>query len=267
MDHELLYHAYQSVANGKKCAFATIVESTEKGSPRKPGAKMVVYEDGTFEGTIGGGWCEEDVKKACLKVIKTKKPYLASFDFQGGKPASYCGGQIKVFVEPLEAVKNFILCGAGHIALPLSFMMKMLNYRVTVLDDRKAYANKKRFPHADKIMVGHPAKSLGKLSLGPADHIMIVTHAHAHDYECLKAVVSSKAAYIGVISSHAKKLKMQADLKKAGIASRDIRRVNIPAGIDIGAQTPQEIAVSICAEIVSLENQSYVGSAKFKEKR
>ncbi len=266
MDNELLLNAYKAVASGKSCAFATIVESSDKGSPRKTGSKMIVFQDGSFYGTIGGGWSEEEAKKTCLKAIKKKKPSLETFAFHSNAK-SYCGGEVKVFIEPLSGVRNFILCGAGHIGLPLSFQVKLLNFHLTVLDDRPEYANKKRFPHADKILIGNPSRILKKLTIKPNDYIMIVTHAHKHDFNCLKAVIKSKAAYIGVISSQTKKMKMINDLSEKGISPKDIQRMRVPAGIDIGAQTPEEIALSIAAELVALENKEYIGSKKFKAKK
>jgi xanthine dehydrogenase accessory factor len=267
MDHEILQKAYQAVAHGQKCAFATIIATTDKGSPRKPGAKMVVFEDGTIYGTIGGGWSEEAAKQACLKAIQKKRPGIETYTFdERAKTPSQCGGEIQVFIEPLPVVRNFILCGAGHIALPLSMIVKTLNYRLTVLDDRAAFANAQRFPHADTITVGHPAATLRQLSIQPSDAVMIVTHAHQHDYACLEAVIQSQAAYIGVIASKTKKDKMLAALKEKHVPEDMINRVRTPAGLDIGAQTPAEIAVAIAAELIALENQAYVGSAKFQAK-
>jgi len=159
-----------------------------------------------------------------------------------------------------------VICGAGHIALPLSAMAKMLNFEVTIIDNRKKYANKKRFPHVDKILVGDHAKQLEKIDINENTYIMIVTHGNEHDFVCLKKVIKSKAGYIGVISSKAKKIKFFRRLEALGISKSLLKKIKIPAGIDIGAQSPAEIAVSIASEFVQETNKSLLGTDKFKDK-
>lgn len=266
MDQELLRHALAAAQKGQKFAFATVIETTLKGTPRKAGAKMIVFEDGSLIGTIGGGRNEKDAQQQCLEAIKTKQSKLVTYDYFGQKGQSVCGGQIRVFIEPFMATNKLILCGAGHIGLPFSMLSKMLDYDVTVIDNRKEFGNKKRFPHADKILVGEYKDTLKQCSVDENTYIMIVTQGNEHDFECLQVALKTKAAYIGVISSKAKRIKFFNRLKEAGIPQKDLKRINIPAGIDIGAQTPAEIAVSIAAELVRLDNQYRLNTDKFKEK-
>ena len=136
-----------------------------------------------------------------------------------------------------------------------------------MIDNRKEFANKKRFPHVDKIFLGasHTAK-ISKLTISQNTFIMIVTQGNELDYECLKAVIGSKAGYIGVISSKAKRIKFFARLKKDGVPEELFDKINIPAGLDIGAQTPEEIAVSIMAEVIKCKNPHWLGTDKFKAK-
>jgi len=266
MNDNLLLKAYKAMDHGQSCAFATIVESTGQGSPRKTGSKMLVLGDGTISGSIGGGWSEKSAKEECLKSIKEGKPYLINYKFHGEESKSLCGGEIKIFIEPFAGIKHFILCGGGHIGLSLSMIVKMLNFRLTVLDVRDEFANKLRFPHADKIIVGNPSESLKKMKISLNDYVMIVTHSHEYDFECLRQVAQSEAAYIGVISSKSKKHKIITDLKSRGASKKEIDRISMPSGLDIGAQTPEEIAVSISAELVLLNNKQHLNSAKFKKK-
>jgi xanthine dehydrogenase accessory factor len=179
---------------------------------------------------------------------------------------SVCGGQIKVFIEPFRGSKHFVICGAGHIALPLSVLGKMLNFKVTIIDNRKEFANSKRFPHVDKIIVGDHARKLSQLSINPNTYIMVVTQGNECDFECLKTALNADAGYLGVISSRAKRVKFFGRLKKMGISQGRLNRIKIPAGVDIGAQTPEEIAVSIAAEIVAVKNAMFLGTDKFKSK-
>ena len=145
-------------------------------------------------------------------------------------------------------------------------MAKILGFKVTIIDDRKEFANKKRFPHVDRIIVGDHADELAKMTIESNTYVTIVTQGNEYDFECLKAVIKSAAAYIGVISSKPKRIKFFGRLKTAGIEEKYLKRVHIPMGIDIGSQTPEEIAVSIMAEIVAVKNKNYIGTDKFKSK-
>jgi xanthine dehydrogenase accessory factor len=264
MSSEVIYKALKASQKGQNYAFATIIEATLKGTPRKAGAKMIVFEDGSSEGTIGGGRNEKAAITECLKAIRNQKPATVTYNYFGREGESVCGGQMKVFIEPFGAREQLIICGAGHIALPLSAMAKILGFSVTVIDDRKEFANKKRFPHVDKIILGNHAGQLAKLAIGANTFVAIVTQGNEYDFECLKVVIKSVAAYIGVISSKPKRVKFFGRLKTAGVEEKYLKRVHIPMGFDIGAQTPEEIAVSIMAEITAVKNKNYIGTDKFK---
>ena len=259
----LLYKALEGVKSNKNYAFATIIESTPKGTPRKSGAKMLVFSDGTSWGTIGGGRNEKAVIADALKAIASKKTSLNTYTYFGRQGESVCGGQIKVFIEPFYPPLKLIICGAGHIALPLSFIAKMSGFKVTVIDNRKAFANKKRFMHVDHVIVGPHAKKLKAQDINPNVYIAIVTQGNEFDFECLKAVVNSNAGYIGVISSKLKKIKFFDRLKKEGVKESALKRIHIPMGIDVGAQTPEEIAVSVMAEMTAVKNNDLLGTSKF----
>ncbi|MBF0489917.1 MAG: XdhC family protein [Candidatus Omnitrophica bacterium] len=266
MTDELLTQALAAAQKGQSYAFATIIEATVKGTPRKAGAKMIVFDDGSSWGTIGGGRNEKAAIAECLKAIQVQKPTTATYNYFGRQGESVCGGQMKVFIEPFAPKIHLIICGAGHIALPLSAMAKMLGFKVTIIDNRKEYANKKRFPHVDQVIIGDHAKELAKQRINKSTYVAIVTQGNEFDYECLKAVVKSEAGYIGVISSQPKKVKFLGRLKAAGVESKYFKNIHIPMGIDIGSQTPAEIAVSICAQMVAIKDQDYIGTDKFRGK-
>jgi len=266
MFSDILYKALYATQKGQGYAFATITETTLKGTPRKTGAKMIVFQDGSSFGTIGGGRNEKAAIAECLKAIQKQKPVSVTYNYFGREGESVCGGQMKVFIEPFAVKDHLIICGAGHIALPLSALGKILGFKVTIIDSRRAFANKTRFPHADKIIVGDHAGELAKETLGPNTYVTIVTQGNEFDYECLKAAIKFPTAYLGVISSKPKKVKFFGRLKKEGIGQKYLNRVHIPMGIDIGAQTPPEIAVSIMAEIVAIKNKDYIGTDKFKRR-
>ncbi len=258
--------AFDASLKGQSFAFATIIDATAKGTPRKAGAKMVVLADGSIAGTIGGGRNEKAAIAECRKAIKTGQPTTATYNYFGREGESVCGGQMKVFIQPFAGQRHWIICGAGHIALPLSFLGKLLNCKVTVIDDRKEFADKKRFPHVDKIICARHAEGLKKEMLNDNTYVIIVTQGNEYDYECLKAAIKQDMAYLGVISSKAKRIKFFNRLKNEGVSEKLFNKVTIPTGLDIGAQTPEEIAISIAAEIIQTANRDLMKSAKFIEK-
>lgn len=264
MSLEILNKALKASQQGQHYAFATIIETTLKGTPRKIGAKMIVFSDGSSWGTIGGGRNENAAIAECLKAIQNHKPTVVTYNYFGRKGQSVCGGQMKVFIEPFAAHDQFIICGAGHIALPLSVFATILGFKVTIIDNRKEFANKTRFPHVDRIIVGEHAKELAQLFIKANSYVAIVTQGNEYDFECLKVVIKSEAVYIGCISSKPKKVKFLARLKALGMEDKYLKRIHIPMGTDIGSQTPQEIAVSIMAEIIAVKNKEYIGTDKFK---
>ena len=144
-------------------------------------------------------------------------------------------------------------------------MAKILGFRVAIVDDRPKFANTKRFPHADRVILGSHASELERLQVTSETAVVVVTQGNEYDFECLKAVIKSPAAYIGVISSRPKKVKFFGRLKKEGVEDKWLKRVHIPMGLDIGAQTPEEIAVSIMAEIIAVRNKDHIGTDKFKK--
>lgn len=264
--NDLLKIALKASEEGRSYAFATIIDSTVKGTPQKAGAKMVVLEDGTLVGTIGGGRNEKAAREECLKAIQSGKSHVVTYDFFGGEGQSVCGGQIKVFIEPFAGKKKLVICGAGHIALPLSVLAKVLNFHVTIIDNRPEFANKKRFPHVDAIVFGPHAKELAKIALNKDVFVMVVTQGNEYDYECLRAAIDKEAAYLGVISSKPKRIKFIKRLNSEGFSQKEILNIKIPAGLDIGALTPEEIAVSIISEMVQVLRSERIGTDKFKER-
>ncbi|MCB9772357.1 MAG: XdhC family protein [Candidatus Omnitrophica bacterium] len=262
----IIRKAFDATQKGQSFAFATIIEATTKGTPRKAGAKMAVLADGQIVGSIGGGRNEKAAIAECRKAIKNGQATTVTYNYFGNEGESVCGGQMKVFIEPFAGRYHLIICGAGHIALPLSFLGKLLNFQLTIIDNRKEFANKKRFPHADKIIVTDHAKGLKLQKIDDKTCIVIVTQGNELDYECLKVAIKHDMAYLGVISSKAKRIKFFNRLKKDGISEKLFSKITIPTGLDIGAQTPEEIAISIAAEIIKISNQDLLKSAKFVEK-
>ena len=260
----LILAAYNAAQKNQSFAFATIIESSAQGTPRKVGTKMIVTADGNITGTVGGGIDERKIIQECQKAIKRNIHKIIHCELTGqGGARPICGGKYSVFIEPFARQRHLIICGAGHIALPLSLLAKLLNFQVTVIDQRKGYANSSRFPHVNQIVTGTYAVKLRKTKIKSSTYIVIVTPEHKDDFECLHAALETKAEYIGVISSQVKRTKFLKKLKNLGYSQAQMRRISMPIGIDIGAQTPEEIAVSITAELISICNRDGLKSQKF----
>lgn len=251
---ELYKELHEAAAKGEKALLATVVSS--KGSaPRKAGAKMLIRQDGSFIGTIGGGGVEEKVKARAADIISSGQPEIMHFDMSGsGREAEMvCGGQIDVFLEPLQSPETLYLFGAGHIAWATAEIGKKLGFRVVVIDPRPDYNNRERFPSADELIVEDFSSAFSKLSVAPDGFIVIYTTGHVFDEDCLEFALGTSARYIGMIGSKRKVLDVAERLRHKGVPSEKLKQVHAPIGIEIGAETPEEIAVSILAEIIRIK--------------
>ncbi len=172
------------------------------------------------------------------------------------KPALISAGDARCFVQPVDLPRCVYIAGAGHVGCALAGICAILEYPCIVIDDRGDYANRERFPAADKIHVNSSyADALSGLSIRPADAVIVVTHSHLSDRDALAAALRTKAGYIGMIASRRKRDMIYASLAQQGFSEEDLARVHCPIGLDIGAKTPAEIAVSIAAELITLSNQ------------
>ena len=249
---------YQEIARIKaeeeEAALATIVSATGS-TPREEGAKMLVRADGSISGTIGGGSLEAQVIKEVIKVIGQGKPKRLHISLTGKEVEAegmLCGGEIEVFIEPIVSSPTLYIFGGGHIALPLAKVGKLLGFRIGVIDDRSEFANPNRFPEAEIILADDFTKSFPKLKIGKSSYIVIVTRNHQYDDIVLEWAVGTPAKYIGMIGSKDKTEAVFSHLLAKGIPKELLDKVHAPIGLEIHAQTPEEIAISILAEIVKV---------------
>jgi xanthine dehydrogenase accessory factor len=242
------------ILKNERAVLMTVVNT--KGSvPRKAGAKMLIKEDGSFIGTIGGGSVEYAVKEKAMEIIKSGQPELMHFDLSGKEENAtmICGGQMDVFFEPIAAQETLYLFGAGHIARSTATIGKLLGFHIVVIDPRPEYNNSEYLPDSDVLIVEDFSQAFAKLNIEEADYIIIYTYAHAMDEECLHFALGTKARYIGMIGSKKKVREIKERLIKRGISQEQLDSVHSPIGLDIGAETPEEIAVSILAEIIKVK--------------
>jgi xanthine dehydrogenase accessory factor len=239
---------------GQKCALATIVEA--RGSiPSFESAKILVREGGSMTGTIGGGCVEAEVWNAAREVIQTEKPTHLNFNL--GQDAAYdngliCGGQLDVFVEPIMPVPHAFIFGAGHISKSLSKVATLAGFNSVVIDNRETFANRERFPEAVAVHADEYEEIFPRLAINETSYIIIVTRGHRDDMRVLQLAIATEARYIAMIGSKRKVLNVIRELEKQGIARAAFDRIHAPMGLDIGAISPEEIAISVTAEMIAV---------------
>ena len=251
---EVLEAALRAEASGEPAAMVTVV-ATEGSTPQKAGARMVVFGDGRIVGTIGGGCLEAEMSWRAREAIGGRRPKLVSYDLtpdQAGEDGLVCGGRMQVFIEPIEGTPVLCLFGAGHVAQPLAGIAKACGFRVEIADDRVKFANRERFPGADAIVIDEFTAAAARMTLGPNSYAIVVTRGHKGDAEALQAVLGRGLRFVGLLGSRPKVVHIFAALEAKGVAREELARVHAPLGLEIGAQTPEEIAVSILAEMIAV---------------
>ena len=236
---------------GQSGALATVV-AKEGSGPQVPGAKMLFRADGAIVGTVGGGAPEKRACEVAADVIRTGKPQLVTVDLHGntepGQPP--CGGRLTLFVEPITSPPPLLIFGAGHVGAALAKLAGGLGFRVTVIDERPAYARLDRLEGATEAIIGVGPDVADRLGVDERTFMVIVTHGHTNDQEVLRWAVESPACYVGMMASRRKSGGILERLAADGVAREKLDRVRTPVGLDIGAVTPAEIAVSIAAEMI-----------------
>ena len=235
--------------SSKGTPFAVVsVTHTLGSTPREVGTSMLVKENGEFFGTIGGGNIEKSVIDEALKAINGKKTTVYEIKSLAAVD-NRCGGAMTFFINVISPRETMVIFGAGHIAKPTGQIGKVLGYRIVIVDPREEFANPQRFPDADLIVIEADLdKALSQFNIDENTYIVVVTHDHLLDERILEKIVGSNAAYIGMIGSEVKAINTLHSLKKK-VPVELLEKVKTPMGLNIGAETPEEIAVSIIGEI------------------
>ena len=243
--------------DGRRGAVATIVNV--RGSiPSFKTAKMLVRDDGSIVGTIGGGCVEAEVWQAAREVMESEKPRTLTFNLNQDPKYDtglVCGGTLEIFVEPVLPPAPLYIFGAGHVAFNLYRVAQIAGFEVTVVDDREGYANCERFPEAKEVVAADFEQAIAKLSPAESSYIVITTRGHRDDMRVLRWAVQTQARYIGMIGSKRKTIEIFRQLTEEGLSPQLFERVHAPVGLDIGAGTPEEIAVAITAELIAVRRQ------------
>lgn len=254
-DVGMLAEARRLLEQETRLALCTVIEKKGSG-PRDVGTKMIVREDGTTYGTIGGGPLEKALVDECMKALQERTARTVTFNMarEGGAgtvaTGLICGGQMAVFIDVLEPDPRLIIVGSGHVALPLARLADVVGFGVTIIDDDAERANQERFPMAEKIVTGDFATAVGELGVCPDDFVVIAHGDPERDYIALKTIAEKKPAYIGLLGSKTKVAHLVQRLHSHGVSAEELTMLHAPVGVAIGAQTPEEIGISILAEVI-----------------
>src|SRR6202140_835934 len=250
---------------GKRGVMATIVH-TNGSLPSFESSRMLVKEDETILGPLGGGCVEAEVWAAAKDVLKLEAPRKMTFNLNN--EASYdngliCGGTLEVFVEPILPQPTLYLFGGGHVSMAVAKAAAAAGFGIGVVDDRESFANKERFPMAHEIYTTYE-DAFEKIRPNAASYLVIVTRGHKEDMRVLAWAVRTEARYVGMIGSKRKVLSVYKALENEGYRPEEFTRVYAPMGLDIGALSPEEIAISIVAELIALRRNAGAAAAHKK---
>ncbi len=256
---KIIRTALDSLKKGEAFALATVVK-VRGAAPRHSGARMLVWQDGRIEGTVGGATLEERVIQHAVEALRDGEPRHETYMFSTRpedqeKSVGLCGGEVDIHIDVIRPDPTLMIVGAGHIALPLARMAALLDMRVVIVDDRPEFANPKRFPEAAAIEIvefkeeGETLSTI-KSPMDPSTHVVVATWGW--DQPALAQILRENPRYVALVASPVKARTIFQGLRREGIPDEKLAQVRTPAGLDIGAETPAEIALSILGEILAL---------------
>ncbi len=251
---------------GAQAALATIVRHVGS-TPRKDNAKMLIRDDGSSIGSVGGGCVEAEVWSKAQEVIKSGRASLVSFTMtekDAEQDGLICGGTVEIFIEPILSDPKLIILGAGHLGQAIARLAGPVGFEVTVLDDRDSFASRERFPDADILVIDSFDSPLDQLKIHGNSFILVVTRGHRHDQLATEGALRTNARYVGLVGSRRKIKIIVEKLLEKGVSPQSLRRLYAPIGLDIGSETPEEIAVSVMAELIALRKERHQRSEKQK---
>ena len=249
---------------GEPAALATIVRRVGS-TPRKDNAKMLIRRDGSSIGSIGGGCVEAEVWEIARRVMRTSRAQILEYEMTDEdleEEGLVCGGKVEVFVEPILSNATVVILGCGHVGQSICEQLVKLGCRVTVVDDRKTFASVERFPDAERVLVREFDQSLEDLDIPEDGFAFVVTRGHRHDQQALATALGLGLRYVGLIGSRRKIKLLVGNLLEEGFQMTDFENLYAPIGIEIGSESPPEIAVSVAAELIAIRKGVHKRSPK-----
>ncbi|HET9266330.1 MAG TPA: XdhC/CoxI family protein [Vicinamibacterales bacterium] len=250
----MLAAAAEALRRGEAAALVTVVRASGS-TPQRAGAKMLVFADGRTIGTIGGGCYENDAFWKAREALESGRTALLHYELNDDfaqENGLICGGQMDVHIDPLTPTPHLYIIGAGHVGWHLARAATDADFHVHVVDDREKFANAERFPNATEIIVEPVAEWVHGADLPTSAFAVVVTRGHKDDLTALRALAARDLRYLGLIGSRAKVSRINDALLAEGMPTECLRRVHAPIGLNIGAVTPAEIAVSILAQLIAV---------------
>jgi len=252
---ELIEKIVELKKQGKIFCIVTVVDS-QGATPRKAGARGLIFPDGSLEGTVGGGNIEVEAIKIAQQVLKSKKPLLQKFNLEDLVVGEMiCGGSMTLFFEPVFPDRVLTIFGGGHVGRAVARVAHEAGWRIRVIDEREEVLDPHFFPDEAELIADKYSNYIANQNFGQNDWLVIVTPKHSNDEEVLEAVIRSPAAYIGMMGSPKKVKDVVENLNQKGIPAEILKKVYAPIGLNIGTETPGEIAVSIVSEMLAVLNK------------
>jgi xanthine dehydrogenase accessory factor len=264
----VLSAAADALKRGEAVALVTVVRA-QGSTPQRVGAKMLVFGDGRTVGTIGGGCYENDALWKAREALVSGRSALLHYELNDDfaqENGLICGGRMDVHVDPLEPTPHLYIIGAGHVGHQLGRTAADAGFHLHVVDDREKFASAERFPAADIIVEPIP-EWLHRAEIPPSAYVVVVTRGHTHDLDAMRALAARDLKYLGLIGSRAKVARIAGALLAEGMPPECLARVHAPIGLNIGAVTPAEIAISILAELIAVRRGVNVGAQSLSEAR
>lgn len=243
-----------ALARGEAVALVTIV-AAHGSTPQRVGARMLVHADGRTVGTIGGGCYEHDAFWKAREALVSRKAQLVRYELSDDlaeESGLICGGRMEVFIEPVEPSPHLYILGAGHVGYQLGQIAHTVGFRLHVVDDRQKFANHERFPQAAEVVVENLDTWVTSADIPATAFVVVLTRGHRQDFDVLRALASREFRYVGLIGSRAKVARLTDALLEGGVSPDWLKRLHAPIGFDIGAVSPEEIAVAILAELIAV---------------
>lgn len=262
---DLARHVSAALQRREAAVMVTVVNARGMNNDTTLGAKLLIASGSRTVGSLGSESLDRIARAEATRIVEAGEPWLAQFSPDGTPAPRRSRAYIELLFEPLLPPDRLLVIGAGHIAVPLHEIGKILGFEVIVVDDREDFATKERFANADEVLCIPFDTVPERIPIDRSTYLVLVTRAHEHDEEVLRQVADSPAPYIGMIGSKRRVITVYRRLLAEGVTQEQLRRIYAPVGLKINARTPQEIAVAVLAEIVSVKRHGEGNHSALRE--